>query len=358
MTRTLAIALLTLGDPTTLTGGYLFHQRLAELAPEHGAMINFVSFPHRPFPLAALDARSVLRQAAARDADVLVLDSIAAAFIGPALLVRPPAVPLVGMLHQPPGGIDHGPVHTTVQAWLDRLAYRRATRLLVASESLAVDLERQGIARERLHVVPPGRDVATAVGQLPSNLRRGRQTALLCVGNWVERKGMLDLLDAFALLPMNMATLQLVGDDHADERYGDRVRVRLARPDLANRVVVHGRKSREEVAAFYSAADVFVLPSIREPFGTVYGEAMAFGLPVVGWRAGNLPYLADHEKEGLLVEPGDTGGLTRALARLASDPDLRTRLGEAARSRALRRPTWSDTAKLFFDAVREVVETG
>ena len=75
------------------------------------------------------------------------------------------------------------------------------------------------------------------------------------------------------------------------------------------------------MAALYAAADAFVLPSLKEPYGTVYGEAMAYGLPVVGWRAGNLPYLADDEREGLLVEPGDMRGLTAALQRLADDAE-------------------------------------
>ena len=55
MTRTLLAALITLGDPGRLTGGYLYHRRLAELAPRHEARLDFVSFPDRPFPLAILD---------------------------------------------------------------------------------------------------------------------------------------------------------------------------------------------------------------------------------------------------------------------------------------------------------------
>src|SRR5436305_3138514 len=106
MTRMLSIALLTLGDPGTLTGGYLYHRRLAELAPAHDARIDFVSFPHRPFPLAAFDARAVLGRAQTLGARALVLDSIAAAFLAPALLTGQPFAPLIGMLHQPPGGID------------------------------------------------------------------------------------------------------------------------------------------------------------------------------------------------------------------------------------------------------------
>src|SRR5207253_11041533 len=131
----------------------------------------------------------------------------------------------------------------------------------------------------------------------------------------------------------------LAGDDRAEPRYAARLRQRLAEADLAGRVVVHGPLSRERVAGLYRAADAFVLPSLKEPYGTVYGEAMACGLPVVGWRAGNLPYLAEHEHEGLLVPPGDLDGLAAALARLADDQGLRRRLGAAAARRAQSRPT-------------------
>jgi glycosyltransferase involved in cell wall biosynthesis len=80
---------------------------------------------------------------------------------------------------------------------------------------------------------------------------------------------------------------------------------------------------------------------------------MACGLPVVGWRAANLPYLADDQVEGLLVEPGNLAGLTTALQRLANDASLRARLGGAARQRALSRPTWNEVAELFFAQLRE-----
>jgi glycosyltransferase involved in cell wall biosynthesis len=257
---------------------------------------------------------------------------------------------MVGMLHQPPGGIDHGPLRTMIQARLDRLTYRRANRLLVASDSLAQDFVDSG---ERVKVVPPGRDVAASAGPPPGDLRQGRRAAFLCVGNWVERKGIVSLLDAFAGVERDTATLHLVGDTQADPRYASRVRARLAHPDLMGRVTVHGPLTLSEVAAMYAAADAFVLPSLKEPYGTVYGEAMAYGLPVVGWRAGNLPYLADNDKEGLLVEPEDLASLTTALQRLANDASLRARLGAAARQRALSRPTWNDVAGMFFGQLRE-----
>src|SRR5918911_4498923 len=105
MTRTLSIALLTLGDPGRLTGGYLYHRRMAEMAPRHDARIDFLSFPERPFPLASIDAPRILRRARRLGAQGLVLDSIAAAFPGAWLALRGSDLPLVGMLHQLPGGM-------------------------------------------------------------------------------------------------------------------------------------------------------------------------------------------------------------------------------------------------------------
>ena len=117
-------------------------------------------------------------------------------------------------------------------------------------------------------------------------------------------------------------------------------------------MVVHGPLAAPAVAGLYAAADVFVLPSRKEPYGTVYGEAMAAGLPVVGWAAGNLPYLATDGQEGLLLPAGDMGALAGALGRLAADAGLRRRLGAAARQRALGWPTWEQSAARFFAAIR------
>jgi glycosyltransferase involved in cell wall biosynthesis len=355
----LVLPLITLGDPRRLSGGYLYHLRMAEAAPAHKARVCFLSFPEWPFPLAALRGAVMLRQAEGLGASAVLLDSIAAAFAGPALSVRRLGVPLVAVLHQPPGGIDHhSGARTQLQAPLDRLALRRADVLLAASDHLAEQLLAGGFAESRIRVVPPGRDVASPREGPVLDLRNGRRAAFLSVANWLPRKGILEVLEAFARLPADAGTLHLAGDESADARYGARVRSRLAEDDLIGRVVRHGPLALEDVAALYAAADVFVLPASREPYGTVWGEAMAFGLPVVGWRSGNLPYLAEDRREGLLVEPGDVDALSQALKRLTVDSDFRTRLGAAAKRRALGRPTWDASAALFFAAIREVVEAG
>jgi glycosyltransferase involved in cell wall biosynthesis len=360
MTRT-RLALLTLGDPERVTGGYLFHRRLADRAQRHGMEIEFVSVPDLPLAWAMTAGPRWLRHRAIKDADALVLDSIAAAPAAPWLsLVRGP---LLGMLHQPPGGMDSGAAARWLRAPFDRWAYRRAELLMVASDWLAEQLVAAGIPRSRLVVVPPGKDPAPAADQASDRdcwattgeLRRHRRMAALCVANWLPRKGILELLEAVARLPDEMVTLHLVGETSTPGPYAGRIRRRLRDPDLSRRVTVHGLIPADAVAAMYRSVDAFVLPSFEEPYGTVWGEAMAAGLPVVGWHAGNLPYLADHERDGLLAPVGDVAALSQALERLALDPALRDAMGRAARERASARPTWDETAERFFTAVAGVL---
>ncbi|MGH3465172.1 MAG: glycosyltransferase [Kribbellaceae bacterium] len=346
--HTLTVALLTLGDPQTMTGGYLYHQRIAERAAANDARVEFLSLPAWRFPLPALAGPAVLRAVARLRPDVLLLDSIAAAFLGPWLFFARRLPPLVAILHQPPGGIDHAVPRQRVQAVLDRQAYRRAARLLVASADLADSLHRSGMPERLLRVVPPGRDPATAPAIPDEDLRAGRRAAVLSVGNWVARKGLCDLLEAVARLPDDAVTLHLVGNTDVEPAYAAKVRARLAAADVAGRVVVHGPLPAAEVAGLYRAADVFALASVREPYGTVYGEAMASGLPVVGWAVGNLPHLARHGVEGLVVPPGDRVALAEALRSLALDEPLRRRMGAAAARRAEDFPTWDQTARMLF----------
>lgn len=349
--RQLDVALLTLGDPRQMTGGHLFQRRLAQRAAAHDARIRFLSLPPLPFPLPALAAPALLRRA--RGADVLVLDSIAAAFAAPWMAATGDRLPpLVGLLHQPPGGIGHAAPRARLQAPLDREAYRRARLLLLASASLADELRPLDVP---LRLLSPGRDPAPAPSPgSAGDLRQGRRAAILCVANWLPNKGIAELVVAFATLPESLATLHLVGRVDVDADYAAALAARLARPDLRDRVVVHGEVAPERVAALYAGADLFALTSYRETYGTAWGEAMATGLPIVGWRSGNLPQLAAHEREALLVEPGAIGDLSVALQRLAEDGALRRCLGRNAAARATTRPTWDDTAAAFFDALREV----
>jgi glycosyltransferase involved in cell wall biosynthesis len=350
--RALRIGLLTAGDPSQRTGGHLYNRRMVEAAASHAALVSLVAMPARPYPLGVTPV--TFRPAGVGDHDILVIDSIIAADCGP-WLRRSGGLRIVGLVHQVPGGVDGGPFRRAIRSRLDRFAYRRARRLIVVSDYLADCLARSGFDRNRIAVVPPGRDLAgdeTVITK--SDLRQGRQIAVLTVSNWLRNKGIHFLLEALAGLPGKIATLHLVGDDRPDPRYARRLRAQIADPGLSPRVVVHGSLDATTLKGLYSGADVFVLPSLREAYGTVCAEAMAQGLAVIASRTDNLPYLVRDGIDGILVKPGDVDGLALAVAKLAGDPELRRSLGSSARQRALALPTWEQSADRFFTELRQV----
>ena len=83
----------------------------------------------------------------------------------------------------------------------------------------------------------------------------------------------------------------------------------------------------------YAEAQVLCLPSRREGVPLVLLEAMSFGLPVIATPVGGIVDYVAHEDNGLLVPPGDVDALAASIQALAADPELRDRLGEAARRR-------------------------
>lgn len=96
--------------------------------------------------------------------------------------------------------------------------------------------------------------------------------------------------------------------------------------------VFTGYMSGAELAAAYASADVFAFPSTTETLGLVALESMASGVPVVGARAGGIPFVIDDGATGFLAEPGDVPGWVERLSRVLADGGLRSRMSAAARA--------------------------
>lgn len=362
MTRTLELPLLTLGDPGQLSGGHVYQRRIAGAATGYDFAIRFVPLPPGAFLRQSLAAHAALVEAFRRSAAAVLVDSIVAACCAPSLVLKRSPLAVIGILHQPPGGLDGPRASRVLRKRLDLLSYRRARLLIVTGPPVAEALLRTGLPPARIALAPPGCEVSpergprAGGGPSRADLRRGRQAALLCVANWHPRKGLRPLLEAMARLPASQATLHLVGDDRVDPAHAAELRRLLQTPELAGRVVVHGPLPASLVTRMYAAADVFVLASTEEPYGMVYSEALAAGLPVVGWRSGNLPHLVESGVDGILVEHGDVGALAAALQRLVEDAALRSRLGKHARRRASTLPSWDRAAAAFFTAIRGALD--
>lgn len=102
---------------------------------------------------------------------------------------------------------------------------------------------------------------------------------------------------------------------------------------VADHVRFVGSVRDGELASYYHACDVFVMPSQKEGFGLVFLEAAAFGKPVVAGNHGGTPEIVQDGVTGFLVEHGDIGALADRVIRLLQSSALRARMGEAARRR-------------------------
>lgn len=195
-------------------------------------------------------------------------------------------------------------------------------------------------ADDKVHVVHCGVDTtvfAPAAESAAEDPDPDRPLRLLCVGTIHEVKGQHHLLEAARRLVSRGVAIEttFIGDGPGEAE------LRAAAADLGDAVVFRGRQARPAVTAALADTDVLVAPSVptaggkREGIPVVLMEAMASGVPVVTSRLSGIPELVEHEASGLLVEPGDVDGVVEAIVRLGADPELRARLGAAARQRVV-----------------------
>jgi colanic acid/amylovoran biosynthesis glycosyltransferase len=186
----------------------------------------------------------------------------------------------------------------------------------------------------KLHLVRCGVDTR----DFAPPLRRDGEDAdlrILTVGRTEPVKGHAVLLDAVALLAERGIDTRatVVGDGSLLPG----LRRRAAELGIDGRVRFPGSVGQDRIRNHYAGADVFCLPSFAEGVPVVLMEAMAMGLPVVASRVMGVPELVEHGASGLLVPPARPDLLADALQRLAVDPTLRRRMGEAGRAAVARR---------------------
>jgi glycosyltransferase involved in cell wall biosynthesis len=163
---------------------------------------------------------------------------------------------------------------------------------------------------------------------------------IVCVASLEEVKGHRYLLDACRLLAVRGVAFEcrLIGAGPLRAE----LQARIDELGLGDRVRLEGPKPRPEVVEILAAVDVALCPSVftsqgdREGIPVALMEAMASGLAVVASDISGIPELVEDGVSGLLVAPGDAEGLADAVQRLHDYPELRMRLGEAARRRVER----------------------
>src|SRR5204862_217255 len=244
-----------------------------------------------------------------------------------------------------------------LRPWPEALAEKMAepiagaARIICPSRSTALDVEEfYGVERDRIRVVPHGVDVAglgaadLSIGAAGERWeRRGiAEPYVLWVGTQEQRKNVVAVLDAFTHLAGRHPELSLVL--HGPNGWlGDEVGEGLQHRGLHGRTIVsEGSLPRNELAALYTRASVFVYPSLFEGFGMPVLAAMACSTPVVTSNISALPETAGDA--ALLVDPLDDLALAEAMARILEDPDLAEDLSARGLKRA-KALTWGGTAR-------------
>ena len=214
------------------------------------------------------------------------------------------------------------------------LAARSSRAMVAVSSDTARTLEQRLWLRSgavtTIHngiIERPGRSdgVRDAIGARPDEI------LLLAVGNLYPVKGHPVLLDALQRLQDAAPArwrLVVAGRGRNKAALEERAAV------LGLRELVHFLGHRDDVPDLLAAADVFVMPSLREGLPLAILEAMFAGKAIVASGVGGIPEAITSGEHGILVEPGDPAALSEALRALLSDPAVRLRLGDAARRRA------------------------
>lgn len=240
----------------------------------------------------------------------------------------------------------------------ERTIARRATAIVTASEHERGLLERYyGADRARMHTVPCGVDLERF---RPQDRQASRQKlgldptgpVLLWVGRLEKLKGVDILISAVAQLDDRNFTLLIVGGDERAHELKAELRAQAETAGVAANVRFEGPVMHEDLPAYYSAADVCVVPSYYESFGLVAVEAMACGTPVVASRVGGLISTVTDGVTGYLIPWRCPEPFAERLELLLDNDELRASFGRAGRE-AVERFRWANVA----DAVAALYES-
>jgi glycosyltransferase involved in cell wall biosynthesis len=245
---------------------------------------------------------------------------------------------------------------------LKHFMFRRVEATLGAGDQGKAYAGKYGTPLERTLVLPHVIDVqqfARASRRTDEEIEHHRRelglsgTTFIYVGRLWKGKGLDYLLDAFETLPQATdapMSLLLMGDGPEEER----LKQRCTQRGIKN-VIFAGFVQKEELPSYYALADVFVFPTLGDPYGLVVDEAMACRLPIISTTAaGEIAARVDDGRNGFVVPPGDSDALRDRMQTLGADEALRRRMGEAS-SKKVEGKTPEFWAESFEDMVKNIL---
>jgi D-inositol-3-phosphate glycosyltransferase len=186
---------------------------------------------------------------------------------------------------------------------------------------------------------------------------------VLQVGRLVPRKGVDNVIEGVAALKRDHGVtvrLVIVGGNSSDpdpriQEEVARLEAIAAREEISDLVEFVGKRGRDDLKYFYSAADIFVSTPWYEPFGITPLESMACGTPVIGSNVGGIKFTVRDTETGYLVPPRDPSALAERIAHLYKHPKLMDLLGRQAIRRVNDLFTWQRVARAVNNLYEDVI---
>lgn len=252
------------------------------------------------------------------------------------------------------------PMIASTRLEVEKTVLETAERIVATSPQEKEHMRSLVSSKGTIDIIPCGTDIRRfgAFDRLEARQQLGfnpDDKIVFYVGRFDKRKGIETLVRAVGRSQLRGdANLKLIigggsrpGKSDGIER--DRIEKIVAELGISNITTFAGRIDDELLPAYYTAADVCVVPSHYEPFGLVAIEAMASGTPVIASNVGGLQFTVVPEETGLLAPPKNEAAFAEAIDRILSNPDWRNQLGKGARARVENKFSWDGVAYQLSD---------
>jgi glycosyltransferase involved in cell wall biosynthesis len=225
---------------------------------------------------------------------------------------------------------------------LEKTIYSNAALIFTRSTNISKSLvEQYGIAAEKVKCVFAGTNTPAHENET-ANKDYSNQVVLFVGMNW-KRKGGPTLVEAFKKIcgKYPKATLKIIG----------------CYPKIDHpQVKILGKLNINDLTQHYETASIFCMPSVNEPFGAVFVEAMEYALPIIATKTGAIPDMVKDGWNGYLIKPGDVDSLSSALDELLSNPDLCKKFGNNGKSQANKDYNWISAGGKIRKAILEFLK--
>ncbi len=242
----------------------------------------------------------------------------------------------------------------------ERNIMQSCDRILVLTESESNDIRQlYDTPLSKISVIPAGVDIEmfTPVPQGEARRELGLESGniLLYVGRIDPIKGLDLLLESVGILSDHMdLNLIIVGGNLQSDEETQKLRNKVEDLDLTSKVTLVGSVPQDKLPYYYSAADLFVLPSHYESFGFVALESMSCGRPVIASRVGGIPSFVDHGVTGYLVPWRCPEPFADKIEILFKNKNLRHFMGQKSREKALSM-SWENMSTNMEKVYRDVI---